>query len=168
MVSYDEKMSGNQLLDRATGRTSEALSTVSGTRIVVGVDGSLASAAALRWAATEARRRGAQLSVVVAYRHDITLQPPVGSDAWHAATQALDRALRAAGVDPESVEAHLVDGSPATCLAAVAHRADLLVIGHQEHGPLSRTLLGALNTDREPAFRCPVVVVPPGCEPQAE
>jgi nucleotide-binding universal stress UspA family protein len=168
MLSYDEKMSGTHLLDRATGRTSDALSTTTGAKIVAGVDGSPASAAALRWAAAEARRRGARLSVVVAYRHDITLQPPVGSDAWHAASDALDRALRAAGVDPDDVEAHLVDGSPAACLAAVAHGADLLVIGHQGHSPISRILLGAVNTERDDSFRCPVVVVPPGCEAAAD
>jgi nucleotide-binding universal stress UspA family protein len=167
MLSYDEKMSGTHLLDRVTGRASDALPATSGAKIVVGVDGSPASVSALRWAAAEARRRAARLSVVVAYRHDMTLQPPVGSDVWHAATGALDRALLAAGVDPDDVEAHLVDGSPAPCLAAVAHGADLLVLGHQEHGPLSRTLLGALNTDRDASFRCPVVVVPPGCETAA-
>ncbi|WP_051466115.1 MULTISPECIES: universal stress protein [Pseudofrankia] len=167
MPNYDEKISGNQLLNRATGETSEADSTIAAPRVVVGIDGSSASVSALRWAAAEARRRGARLSVVVAYRHDIMLQPPRGSDAWHGARDVLDRALLAAGVDPDHVEAHVIDGSPAASLVAVSHRADLLVIGHQEHGPLSRTLLGAVNTDRDTFFRCPVVVVPPGCEEQA-
>jgi nucleotide-binding universal stress UspA family protein len=163
MMRFDEKVSGTELLDRATDRTSAVLSGRRERRIVVGVDGSAASLSALRWAAAEAPGRCARLSVVVAYRHDITLQPRVGSDAWHSAADVLDQALRAAGVDRDEVEAHLVDGSPAAALAAVSHGAELLVIGHQEHGPLSRTLFGAVNIERDASFRCPVVVVPAGC-----
>lgn len=37
------------------------------TRVVVGVDGSECSTRALRWAAEEARERGAKLRVVAAY-----------------------------------------------------------------------------------------------------
>ncbi len=132
-------------------------------RMVVGVDGSAASIAALRWAAAEARRRGARLSVVVAYRHDMTLRPPLGTDAPHAATDVLSNALAAAAVPADSVETQIVDDTPAVALVRAARGADLLVLGHQAHSPLSRTLLGAVNTDRDVEFRCPVVVVPPEC-----
>ncbi len=77
-------------------------------RIVVGVDGSAGSVAALRWAATEASRRGARLSIVVAYRHDMTLRPPLGTDAPHTATDVLQQSLAVAGVPAEAVDAQAV------------------------------------------------------------
>lgn len=132
-------------------------------RVVVGVDGSGASVSALRWAVAEARRRGARLSVVVAYRHDVTLMPPLGSDAWQAAHEVLERALFTVGVEHGSVETQIVDGSPAASLVAAARGADLLVLGHQPHAPLSRTLFGAVNIERHGYPQCPVVVVPPAC-----
>lgn len=132
-------------------------------KIVVGVDGSAPSVEALRWAVREARRRCTSLSVVVAYRHDPTLQPPLGSDAPQGAADVLRRALLAAGLAEELVETRIVDGSPAPSLVAAARDADLIVLGHQAHGSMSRTLLGTVNTDRDKHFTCPVVVVPPGC-----
>lgn len=51
-------------------------------RIVVGVDGSAASAAAVRWAVREARLRHATVHLVCAYHGDTRLHAPYVSSAW--------------------------------------------------------------------------------------
>ena len=73
-------------------------------RIVVGVDGSAAPAAAVRWAAREARLRYATVHPVCAYHGDARLRAPYASSSWtarlhqrHAAARvALDLATDAA------------------------------------------------------------------------
>jgi nucleotide-binding universal stress UspA family protein len=61
--------------------------------VVVGVDGSADSVAALLWAAPEARRRGAVLQIVAVWEGDPV--PGSGSPgSARIATRRLDRALR--------------------------------------------------------------------------
>ena len=53
-----------------------------GRQIVVGVDGSAASAAAVRWAVREARLRRASVHLVCAYYTDTRLRAPYATRAW--------------------------------------------------------------------------------------
>jgi nucleotide-binding universal stress UspA family protein len=129
-------------------------------RVVVGIDGASAGAAALRWAGDSADRAGATLLVVHCWT---PMFPPVVSQAGDVdeieaalvLEQAVD-AVRQRCAAP--VEQRLVAGDPGRELAAV--EGDLLVLGRPRHGALVAGLLGsALNGVLERAT-VPVVVVP--------
>ncbi|WP_443047971.1 universal stress protein [Streptomyces sp. H39-S7] len=149
-------------------------------RIVVGVDGSDASCAALRWAAAEAVARGAELVAVYAWeRSDAYLAPYAPQPAGHDPTRDRARArevLRASvrkalGPRPEvEVGLVLVEGRPGPVLLAQAQHALLLTLGHRV--PASRLLpaLGPVTRDCVRRSPCPVVTVPidAGPSPGAE
>jgi nucleotide-binding universal stress UspA family protein len=150
------------------------------TAIVVGVDGSEASAAALRWAAEEARLRFAPLVAVHAWSF-IPPQPigdpgmlavPAGDLAGQlgaeseAAREALAEALAGAlgdeaGID---VEQRLVEGDPGDALVAQSEDAALVVVGSHGRSGLKAALLGSVSRHVVSHAACPVVVVksPPG------
>jgi nucleotide-binding universal stress UspA family protein len=136
--------------------------------IVVGVSGSRASVAALTWAADEARRRSARLSVVSAWDHSLRPAPYADTSEGHAADdpQATMRSEVAAAVraalgpePPADVETELAEGMPERVLIGRSAMADLLVLGAaraqdatgQPVGPVIRACLSRA--------RCPVVVV---------
>lgn len=136
--------------------------------IVVGVDGSSGSAAALRWAAAEARRRGASLTAVHAYIRPLAY---TGTDANMAefeperhdrAEQVLDHALEdeadaLAGLEVRRV---LQDGQVARALIDAAAMADLLVIGTHGAGGFEGLLLGSTAEHCARHAPCTVVLVP--------
>jgi len=138
-------------------------------RIVVGVDGSLASAAALGWASAEARLRKAKLHVVRAWepprhaaRHATAgAMPPPGEETQHAACAGLAATMRTTfGSNiPAYVTAELAEGVPERVLTDRSAHADLLVLGvsaaasqiGRSAGPVVRSCLARA--------RCPVVIV---------
>ncbi|HWQ23751.1 MAG TPA: universal stress protein [Gaiellaceae bacterium] len=143
--------------------------------IVVGVDGSAASRAALRWAAEEARLRGAALVALHAWTY--VPPPPIGEpgmipipagdlapqlEAERMAAQAeLEAALADAfpeGV-PELVEPRLVEGDPAETLEREGASADLVVVGSRGRSGLASVLLGSVTRHVVDHAPCPVVVV---------
>ena len=148
--------------------------------IVVGVDGSDASGAALTWAAVEARLRSAPLVAVYAWSF-IPPQPigdpgmlavPAGDLAGQlgaesdVARQALAAAVSDAlgedsGVD---VEQKLVEGEPGDVLVAESESAELVVVGSHGRSGLKAALLGSVSRHVATHAACPVVVVkaPPG------
>lgn len=133
-------------------------------RIVVGVDSSNASAAALDWAMAEAARHRASVTIVHAW------QPPDNgerslrandlrqADAQCIADLAAD--LYEAGPDPV-IERRAVLGPAADVLIAESAGADLLVVGSR--GPSGyRTLqFGSVALAAVQGADCPVVVVHP-------
>lgn len=131
--------------------------------VVVGVDGSDGSAAALRWAADEARRRGDRLRAVLAWSF---LDQPLGDfDASYgetAARERLDAALAAAGDHTAGVEveARVVCDLPARAVLGAADDADLLVVGSRGLGGFRGLLLGSVSQQVAHHAPCPVVIVP--------
>lgn len=124
-------------------------------RIVVGVDGSTGADDACTWAAAEASRRGARLTVVVAW--------PVGrallaeDDARRTAERA---AANVASRHPEVVvDAVAHEGHPAEVLIRVAGGADLLVVGARGSGGFRRLLLGSVGVHCMHHAPCPIAVV---------
>ncbi len=133
--------------------------------IVAGVSGSLASYAALAWAAAEARRRGARLRVVQAW----TARPPRAHYAVaqapaqrimpaNAAAARLSGLVHRALGDPAAAgaEIELIEGPAEGVLVDASEQADLLVLGAGRQplvGPVIRACLRHA--------RCPVVVVGP-------
>jgi nucleotide-binding universal stress UspA family protein len=122
--------------------------------IVVGVDGSRAAAAALRWAAGEARRTGADLVAVHAW-----LPGPSGVREPRAGEQrTVAWAVDALDPVPEDlrVRVEVRTGRPVAVLLAAARRARLLVIGYDDE--TARRPRSTARRCRQ-AARCEVVVV---------
>jgi nucleotide-binding universal stress UspA family protein len=137
-------------------------------RIVVGVDGSARSMAALTWAVEEALLRGSSVHAVMAWRPvqdyggSLGVGPALDADdvlASAAATQAARLAEQTASLDvPTTLET--VRGHPAWVLVEAAEGADLLVVGSRGHGGFVGMLLGSVSQHVLSHARCPVVVVP--------
>jgi nucleotide-binding universal stress UspA family protein len=136
--------------------------------IVVGISDSRASQTALRWAAAEARLRGASLHVVRAWdsaRHAAPYaavgQLPTGDEqeAEVRAGLVADMQAEFGPATPDDVTTELAEGAPERVLVAQSARADLLVLGvttppgltDRSEGPVVRACLAHAG--------CPVVIV---------
>ena len=135
-------------------------------RIVVGVDGSPESHAALRWAISHAEGHRVAVRVVTAW------SPVRGStfDTVHpendpvpllAAETVLARAAAEAGVDvgDRTVGTARVPGHPAEVLVRESADADLLVVGTHGHGGIVGALRGSVSNYIAAHAACPVVLV---------
>lgn len=138
-------------------------------RIVVGVDGSAGSRAALGWAVDEAHRRGDRVEAVMAWE-DLDVGMWTAATSSHAEADALaDRHRRKLDEVVDStptsglagpVERLFVRGDPSQTLIDVAKGADLVVVGTRGHGSFVGTLLGSVSQRIAAHAPCPVVVVP--------
>lgn len=138
-------------------------------RVVVGVDGSLHSRAALEWAAAEAGRRGVVLRIVHAlgmplivsvYGGPVRFQPTdeIGAQAEHVLAEAQEHAgEQQPGVQTETVTA-LEEAAPA--LVRQSHPNDLVVLGTRGLGTLAGMFVGSVSVRVAAQAPCPVVVVP--------
>lgn len=141
-------------------------------RMVVGIDGSMESKRALRWAAAEARLRGATLSVVhvwgipyVALGADAQgLHDPAAIDEVRRTAEELvsselfELGDEAAGIE---IEESVVEGAPAERLVESADGADLLVVGSRGHRGVEGPRPGSVSRQCAHLAVCPVVIVPP-------
>lgn len=119
------------------------------TRIVAGASGSPASVVAVRWAATEARLRDAELRVVVAYHRG-------HADRGQTAGILHDAVVHARAAAPEvRVTGVALPGYAVPVLLHAAESAALLVVG--EHG--GGVLAGAVGSQVATRARCSVAVV---------
>ncbi len=148
-------------------RTGAPLRRSGGGPVLVGYDGTDQARHAVLWAAREARRRGAVLTVL--YAADWPgMAPQPGQALEPGALDAADE-VAAAGVDLARsaqpgipVEGRTSTDDPVRALLAAGAGAALVVVGTRGRGPMARTLLGSVS--RKVAARCPlpVVVVPQG------
>ncbi len=135
-------------------------------RVVVGVDGSAHSSAALNWAAREAGLRHAKLRVVhccTAYSANIPFLPnPVtmtevaDKQAQALLENAVSNMEPADGLEIELVPA---SGSPAKALLDASHNADLIVIGRAGRSLLTGLSLGSVATQISCHSHIPAVFV---------
>jgi nucleotide-binding universal stress UspA family protein len=140
-------------------------------RIVVGVDGSEPSNAALRWALTEGRLRGATVEAVHSWEVPVVFGPVAGSFPYDTEAiekagrelldQVVDRALADLGSPEVTVERTLAVGGPAMNLLDAGKHADLMVIGRRGLGGFKRLLLGSVSESVAHHSPCPVVILPP-------
>ncbi|MFC5814787.1 universal stress protein [Nonomuraea harbinensis] len=134
--------------------------------IVVGVDGSVTSRAAVEWAAGDAFRMREPLRLVYAVDrapYQITRFPAgVAPDALQRAGQkALAEAVALVHERQPTVEvtAETVEGSPAGVLRELDGSAVEIVVGSRGLGGLSGALLGSVSTHVAGHAHRPVVVV---------
>jgi nucleotide-binding universal stress UspA family protein len=138
--------------------------------IVVGVSGSHASAAALRWAAEQARQRGAPLIAVHAWEPSSALRAPYApavacptpEDDRVAAQLLLLGALAAAIPSDPDIEVHalLIEDRPVPALLRHTTDATLLALGHRLPPDGAPAPLGPVTRDCTAKSRCPVVTIP--------
>jgi nucleotide-binding universal stress UspA family protein len=138
-------------------------------KIVVGIDGSDASKAALRWAVEDARARGAEVVALHAYEVVVAVTDAVPTapvdlfaltaethdDAQQFVTKVVDEVVgKSVSVDVAPIA---VEDTPAKALLDAARDADLLVVGSHGHG-LSSLFLGSVSLECAQHAACPVVI----------
>jgi nucleotide-binding universal stress UspA family protein len=133
--------------------------------IVVGVDGSPASLAALEWAARQAELTHNPLLAITAWEYPRSYGFPIPlSDDFNPAEEAakvLEDALESVRRDHPSVaiKTLVVEGASARVLIDASKDAELLVVGSRGHGELAGMLLGSVSEQCATHAHCPVVVV---------
>ena len=142
-------------------------------RIVVGIDGSPESSAALRWAVEEAKLRDARVEAVHVWNYipmttaaDSGLVPMSWTDSAEMVDATHDAASRAAAQEVEGVlgaghdvTISLVQGDASEALLETAKAADLLVVGNRGRGAIKELLLGSTSGRIADHAPCPVVIV---------
>ncbi len=141
-------------------------------RILVGVDGSAPSNAAVRWAAREAVTRNLPLTVVHARR-----MPTAGTTgmAWPAmpipeeitrwqeeeAQQVLADSVKVAEGEVQGLrlDTKLIYSAPIPTLVELSKKAGLVVVGCRGQGAMAQTLLGSVGTALVRHAHCPVAVI---------
>ena len=137
-------------------------------RVVVGVDGSPAAEAALRWAVADAVARRSTLEVVNSWEAPVIYGPVVGTfpydvDAIESDVhQLVDRTVADATASAPDlvVSGTVVAGRPASSLLDVAKGADLVVVGRRGLGGFGRLLLGSVSDHVARHAGTTVAVVP--------
>jgi nucleotide-binding universal stress UspA family protein len=132
-------------------------------RIVVGVDGSPASVAALRWAIVQAELTSAEVQAVTSWQTPGQYgfeYAAVPADWPDLARRTLADAIREAGDgSPLDVSSLVLEGHPAHVLVEVSLGAQLLVVGSRGHGGFAGMLLGSVSEYVIAHASCPVLVV---------
>ncbi|KPI19037.1 UspA domain-containing protein [Actinobacteria bacterium OK074] len=141
-----------------------------GNGIVVGVDGSEASMAALRWAADEARARHTEVVVVHAWEQAAfgyapyapAAARPTAAEQRERAAEVLATAVREA-LGPRIgavVRGVVVEGPPVRVLLRQSRGALLLALGRRAHGGFGLPSVGAVSRECLRYATVPVVTVP--------
>ena len=139
----------------------------SGQAVVVGVDGSDPSVAALSWASRYGAATGATVRAVRVWHYPTAAGLPPGKtpepvedevEGW--VRDELTQAVTKANPDSSAqVETKIVYGHPAQALIDESRGESLLVLGHRGHGGFAEALTGSIVIHCVNHAACPVVVV---------
>ncbi len=131
-------------------------------KIIVGVDGSPSSNAALEWAAQEAEIRGSALELIHAWNY-----PNLGYGGYVAvledfekdAAALLDEVVASVRKNYPSLKlvSSLIQGPTAQTIMDRAKEADMVVVGSRGRGGFSGLLLGSVG--QQLVHHCPAPVV---------
>jgi nucleotide-binding universal stress UspA family protein len=133
--------------------------------IVVGIDGSPSSIAALRWALDEAAKTGSTVKAVMAWEVPTNWGKKVpvypGDDLGEKAAEALAGIVdaAAAGRPGVNVTQTVAKGHPARVLLDESEGADLLAVGQRGLGGFTGAMLGSVSQKCLHHATCPVLVV---------
>lgn len=132
--------------------------------IIVGVDGSPSSIAALNWAAHQAELTGARLDAVTSWvwpnKYQWMPTPPdfdPAADTQKGVDPVVDEVRSAYPSVP--IQSRVVEGHPARVLVDASQGADLLVVGSRGHGEFPGMLLGSVSQHCVTSAHCAVVVL---------
>lgn len=141
------------------------------TEIVVGVDYSDESQAALDYAMAEAIRRGDRLRVIacyaypeytaLGYAYPMVVTPAEIEANLGSSVQAMVDQTLAAQATPPATRVEVRRGPAGPMLTEQAAGADMLVVGHRGRGAVASRLLGSVGLHCVLHARCPVTVVRP-------
>lgn len=138
--------------------------------IVVGIDASTHSMAALNWAMREAAVKNVPLTVITV--EIVAASGWGGSQVYGADFELRDKAQKAAeeavaatakslgGDAPASVTVRALLGQPAEQLLEAAKGADQLVLARRGTGGFNRLMLGSVTSQVVHHADCPVTIVP--------
>jgi nucleotide-binding universal stress UspA family protein len=142
---------------------------MAGELVVVGVDGSPQSIAALRWANRYGKAIGATVRAVRAWHYPAAVGPGPEGRAPHEVTaqveqqqlEQLEIAVSEAFPDerPAGLEIRVAFGHAAEALIEQSQEADLLVVGNKGHGAFTGMLFGSVSLHVMTGAACPVTVV---------
>ena len=138
--------------------------------IVVGVDGSPASSAAVCWAARDAAMRNVPLTLVHAYNTYVPTFPqiplPTGvalyqeEDGRQILEHAVKIAEEAVKGDPKIAMTRALKCSPPVpTLVDLSEEAEMIVVGSNGRGAVGRVLLGSVSSGVVRHAKCPVAVI---------
>lgn len=138
--------------------------------IVVAVDGSAASTAAVSWAAGEAAMENIPLTVVHAVVTPTATWPPVAYpealatklevEGKRVVLDAIKIAQEAMPADRKvAINRELVYSAPGVALIKMSEEADMVVVGSSGRGFLVRSVLGSVSSNLVRHARCPVAII---------
>jgi len=135
-------------------------------RIVVGVDGSPPSRAALEWAAVIASATGATVDAMITWEFPSSYDDAdyaEYSDSWRPdldATRVLeDTLIEVFGDDrPAWLSSTVLEGPARSVLLDVSTSADMLVVGSRGRGGFAGLLLGSVSAACAEHAKCAVLV----------
>ena len=134
-------------------------------RIIVGVDGSESSIAALRYAARLADALDAPIEAVTTWYYSsltgarLVMEWAPEQDATDTLTEAIVRAF--ASTPPAGLIRTVAGGPPARTLIEMSRDCEMLVVGNRGHGGFVGLLMGSVSAACVLHAHAPVLVVRP-------
>ncbi len=138
--------------------------------VVVGVDGSPASKAAVCWAARDAAMKSLPLTLVHVVNTDVATWPPMPyPDTWAVWQEDEGRKFLAAAVKVAeeavtadrklTVKSEIVFSTPVPTMVEMSTEAELMVVGSSGRGAVARVFLGSVSSSLVRRASCPVAVI---------
>jgi len=141
-------------------------------KILVGVDGSDNSIAALKWAAELASKEGAHIDILTSWQTPFPTveliaigfnldMSEINDRPAQIAQFRLEKAISAVYGEPhpKGIDFIIEEGYPGLVLVERSAHVDLLVLGNRGHNPMVETLLGSISAHCIAHAHCPVVIV---------
>lgn len=132
--------------------------------IIVGVDGSDSSTAALRWACEQAHRTASTVDAIGAWEWPMSfgaaIPIPTGYDPAADAQSMLATVIEplAAEFPSVTIRSVVVEGHAAEVLVEASRHADLLVVGNRGHGEFSGLFIGSVSHHCASYAHSPVLI----------
>lgn len=138
--------------------------------VLVGVDGSPASNAAVVWAARDAELRNLPLTIVHVVNTDVATWPPMPyPQTWAVYQEDEGRQIVAEAVKIAeeavlsgrrlTINTDLAFSTPVPAMIEMSKAAELLVVGSAGRGAVARLLLGSVSSSLVRHASCPVAVI---------
>lgn len=150
--------------------TAAATGTGKSLGVLVGVDGSPASNAAVVWAARDAEIKNLPLTVVHVVNTDVATWPPMPyPETWGVWQQDEGRKVLAEAVKIAeeavltdrklTVKTDVVHSTPVSAMIEMSTDAAIVVLGSAGLGAVARLLLGSVSASLVRHARCPVAII---------